>query len=117
MKTLTFASGIALIALPLSAAQAGILTIGEGFARSCFESSEAQMATPATIEACNRAFSEQALAPRDEVATHVNRGILYYLSGNLGAAGWLSGYTAMPSRQFSTTPSITRSHSASGTTC
>ena len=86
MKTLTFAAGIALIAFPLSAAHAGIITIGEGFARSCYESSEAQMATPATIEACNRAFSEQALDRRDEVATHVNRGILYYLSGNLGAA-------------------------------
>ncbi|MDP1908675.1 MAG: tetratricopeptide repeat protein [Hyphomicrobium sp.] len=32
------------------------------------------------------AFSEQALDLRDEVATHVNRGILYYLSGNLNAA-------------------------------
>ena len=86
MKTLTFAAGIALMALPLVPAQAGILTIGEGFARSCYEYSESHIATPAAIEACNRAFSEQALDLRDEVATHVNRGILYYLSGNLAAA-------------------------------
>jgi tetratricopeptide (TPR) repeat protein len=86
MKSLTFAGGIALLALPLSAAHSSIITIGEGFARSCYESSEAHIATPATIEACSRAFTEQALNPRDEVATHVNRGILYYLSGNLSAA-------------------------------
>lgn len=86
MKSLSFAAGIAMAAFPLSAAEAGIMTIGEGFARSCYESSEAQVSTPATIEACNRAFSEQALDLHDEVATHVNRGILYYLSGNLRAA-------------------------------
>ena len=86
MKSLTFAAGIATLILPFSAANAGILTIGEGFARSCYDSSEAQVATPATIEACNRAFTEQALDFHDEVATHVNRGILYYLSGQLELA-------------------------------
>lgn len=86
MKSLTFAAGITILAFPLCAAQGGIITIGEGFARSCYESSEAQVSTPAAIEACGRAFSEQALDPHDEVATHVNRGILYYLSGNLTAA-------------------------------
>lgn len=86
MKSLTFAGAIASLALPLSAAQGGIITIGEGFARSCYEASEAHVATPATIEACNRAFTEQALDPHDRVATHVNRGILHYLSGSLTAA-------------------------------
>jgi tetratricopeptide (TPR) repeat protein len=86
MKSLTLTAGIATLALPLSAAQAGIITIGEGFARSCYEASEKQQATPATIETCNRAFSEQALEFHDEVATHVNRGIIYYLMGNLAAA-------------------------------
>jgi tetratricopeptide (TPR) repeat protein len=88
MKSLTIAAGIATLALPISAAEAGIFTIGEGFARSCFEASEKQIATPAMIETCDRAFTEQALQPHDEVATHVNRGILYYLSGNLTAANW-----------------------------
>jgi tetratricopeptide (TPR) repeat protein len=86
MKSLTFAAGIGLLMVPATAAHAGIMTIGEGFARSCYESSEAQVATPAAIEACNRAFTEQALDFHDEVATHVNRGILYYLSGNLALA-------------------------------
>jgi len=88
MKSLALAAGIAALALPVSAAQGGIITIGEGFARSCYEASEARIATPANIEACNRAFSEQALDFHDEVATHVNRGILYYLSGNLGPANY-----------------------------
>ena len=86
MRSLTFAGGIALLALPLSAAQGGIITIGEGFARSCYEASQKHDARPATIEVCNRAFTEQALDPHDEVATHVNRGILFYLTDNLSAA-------------------------------
>jgi len=88
MKSLALAAGIAALALPISAAQGGIITIGDGFARSCFDASEAQVATPANIEVCDRAFSEQALEIHDEVATHVNRGILYYLSGNLAAANY-----------------------------
>lgn len=86
MKSLSFAAGIAALALPLSAANAGIITVGDGFARSCYDASQAQVATPANIEVCNRAFTEQALDLHDEVATHVNRGILYYLRGELAAA-------------------------------
>lgn len=86
MKGLTLAAGIGMLMLPASAGQAGIITIGEGFAHSCYESSEAQVATPAAIEACDRAFTEQALEFHDEVATHVNRGILFYLMGSLDQA-------------------------------
>jgi tetratricopeptide (TPR) repeat protein len=88
MKSLTFAAGIAALALPVSTAQAGIITVGEGFARACYEASERQDASPPQIEVCDRAFSEQALEIHDEVATHVNRGILYYLRGNLAAANY-----------------------------
>lgn len=86
MKSLTFAAGIAASVLPIAAANAGIITIGDGFARSCYDASQAQVATPQNIEACDRAFTEQALDLHDEVATHVNRGILYYLRGELAAA-------------------------------
>jgi tetratricopeptide (TPR) repeat protein len=88
MKSLTFAAGIAALALPLSAADAGIITVGDGFSRACYEASEAQNATPADIDICNLAFREQALDLQDQVATHVNRGILYYLNGNLAAANY-----------------------------
>ena len=86
MKSLTFAAGMAALVLPIPAANAGIITVGDGFARSCYDASEAQVATPANIEACDRAFTEQALDYHDEVATHVNRGILYYLRGELAPA-------------------------------
>ena len=86
MKRLVFAAGIATLALPCSAAGAAVLTIGSGFARSCYEASEARNPSPSNIEACDRAFTEQALDVHDEVATHVNRGILFYLRDNLQAA-------------------------------
>jgi tetratricopeptide (TPR) repeat protein len=86
MKGLTLAAGIGTLMLPVSAAQAGVLTLGDGYARSCYESSVSENATPAAIATCDLAFAEQALDARDQVATHVNRGIIYYLSGNLRAA-------------------------------
>jgi tetratricopeptide (TPR) repeat protein len=86
MKSLALAAGIAALAIPLSSAHSGILTIGQGFARSCYEASEAQTPDRLAFEACDRAFVEQALDRHDEVATHVNRGILYYLVGNLASA-------------------------------
>lgn len=86
MKSLTFAAGIAAMVLPVSAAEAGIITVGEGFARSCYEASEAHDTRRLAFEACDRAFTDQVLSGHDEVATHVNRGILYYLIGNLRLA-------------------------------
>jgi tetratricopeptide (TPR) repeat protein len=86
MKSLVFAVGIATIALPLTAAQSAVLTVGGGYARSCYEASEAHNPSPANIEVCNRAFAEQALDRHDEVATHVNRGILYYIADDVAAA-------------------------------
>jgi tetratricopeptide (TPR) repeat protein len=62
------------------------MTIGAGFARSCFEASQARSPTPANFDTCDRAFSDQALDFHDAVATHVNRGILYYLADNIPAA-------------------------------
>ena len=86
MKSLTLAAGLALAVVPLGAAQGGIITIGDGFARSCYIASESHDTRRLSFEACDRAFSEQALSHHDEVATHVNRGILYYLIGRLDAA-------------------------------
>lgn len=86
MKSLILAAGIGAMMLPVSAAQAGILTLGHGFARSCYEASQSQVSAPDAINACNLAFSEEGLDLRDQVATHVNRGIVYYLNGNLEAA-------------------------------
>jgi tetratricopeptide (TPR) repeat protein len=88
MKSLVFAAGIAVFALPLSSAHGAIVTVGAGLARSCYEASEELNPSASALDACNRAFTEQALDRHDEVATHVNRGILYYLTGNLRAANY-----------------------------
>lgn len=88
MKSLVYAAGIAAFALPLSSAQGAVVTLGAGLARSCYEASEDRNPSPSNFDACNRAFTEQAMDRHDEVATHVNRGILYYLSGNLSAANY-----------------------------
>ncbi|MCA1653435.1 MAG: tetratricopeptide repeat protein [Sphingomicrobium sp.] len=86
MKTLSM---YALILAPVgmaAPASAGVVTLGSGFARSCYEASENRDLTRDAFESCDRALNEQALDRHDEVATHVNRGILFYLSGNLTAA-------------------------------
>ena len=64
-----FCRGHGSFGLPIPAANAGIITVGDGFARSCYEASEAQAATPANDRGCDRAFTEQALEYHDEVAT------------------------------------------------
>src|SRR3982751_3095942 len=86
MKSLVFAVGVAAIALPFYAAQSAVLTVGGGYARSCYEASAAHNPSPANIEVCNRALTEQALDRHDQVATHVNRGILYYIADDVTAA-------------------------------
>jgi tetratricopeptide (TPR) repeat protein len=86
MKSLIFAAGVAAIALPVSAVDSAVLTVGGGYARSCYEASEAHNPSPASIEVCNRAFTEQALDRHDTLATHVNRGILYYIADDVAAA-------------------------------
>ena len=88
MKSLVFAAGIAALALPLTAAQGATVSVGSGLARSCYEASEDRSPSPVNFDACNRAFTEQALDLHDTVATHINRGILFFLSGNLAAANY-----------------------------
>jgi tetratricopeptide (TPR) repeat protein len=88
MKSLTLAASIGMLMLPVSAAQAEILTLGVGFARSCYDASQSRIADRTAIETCNLAFTDQALDTHDRVATHVNRGIIFYLSDNLAAANY-----------------------------
>jgi len=71
MKSLALAAGIAALALPMSAAQGGIITIGEGFARSCYDASEAQIATPATRTCPGAAASHRRAADSMRVSNTV----------------------------------------------
>lgn len=83
----TVAAGMCVVAAPLGAATP---VIGSGNARLCFEAALLERANRETLETCNRAFAEDALALQDRVATHVNRGILRSRMGD--QAGALADY-------------------------
>lgn len=58
------------------AASASSMVIGSGLARMCYEAADAERATAAALDTCNRAIGEEPLAFGDQVATYVNRGII-----------------------------------------
>lgn len=84
MKISSFAL-IVLGGLP-AAATASVVTMGSGFAESCYHAADARAAGQAEMAACNRALTEQALDLDDRVATYVNRGILHLLRADTGQA-------------------------------
>lgn len=67
-------------------ANASIVTIGTGLARSCYEAAHARNPTAANLMTCDRALTQEPLAARDIVATYVNRGILHLVDRNLSVA-------------------------------
>jgi tetratricopeptide (TPR) repeat protein len=77
MKSLTLAAGVATLILAASSASAAVFTLGGPLSRLCYESARLQDDRDSSIDSCTRALHEEALAPRDEAATLVNRGILY----------------------------------------
>lgn len=86
MKALTLAT-TTLLAFGLAApAAAGVITVGGGFARSCYEAAEAHDGSQSSIQNCNYALDVQALTADDVVATHINRGILKMLRGDAASA-------------------------------
>lgn len=76
---------IALAALPASAA-ASVITMGSGFAESCYRAADIRDASKQSLDACNQALTEQAITPSDRVATYVNRGILFLIRKNVREA-------------------------------
>lgn len=67
-------------------ASASIITVGGSFAESCYHSAVARAKTVEALATCDQALAEQALTARDQMATHVNRGILRMIKGeNAGA--------------------------------
>ena len=78
MKALVLAVSTAAFTAALPAS-AGIMTIGGSYADGCFRAAEQHQATLESLNTCDRAFSEEALTSDDELATHVNRGILLML--------------------------------------
>jgi lipoprotein NlpI len=67
-------------------ASAQVVIIGGSLARSCYLSAAAEQATRESLRECDRALAEEALTSADRLATHVNRGILRRLDGNIAGA-------------------------------
>ena len=68
-------------------AHAGIMVISGGsYAEGCYKAAEQSNATLESLGTCDRAFSEQTMSSEDELATHVNRGILRMQRSNFVGA-------------------------------
>jgi tetratricopeptide (TPR) repeat protein len=59
-----------------SAASAGVVVVGTSPARGCYESARAENGSQVALEGCNAAFDSGMLSFYEQVATHVNRGIV-----------------------------------------
>ena len=83
-----YLSALTVVAVTLVAtsSQASVVTIGGGFAASCYQSAKVQDARARALDECNLALSQEALTHDDRVATFVNRGILHLRRKNLTAA-------------------------------
>jgi tetratricopeptide (TPR) repeat protein len=77
MRSLTLAVGVGTLVLAGSSASGAVLSLGGPLSRLCYESARTQDDRDLAIDGCTRALREEALEPRDEAATLVNRGILF----------------------------------------
>jgi tetratricopeptide (TPR) repeat protein len=86
MKALLLsATAIAFLAAT-TPAQGARITIGSSLARSCYEAAEALRGDRQSLQTCDMALAEEGLTFGDLTGTHVNRGIVLMLSGNLDMA-------------------------------
>lgn len=76
MRLLSHAVAAGLL-LCATAAPGAIITIGGGFAASCYEVADAQDGSRDALDTCDNALTSEALTPRDRMATLVNRGIVH----------------------------------------
>lgn len=79
----TTATAILAAAAPADAAR---ITIGSTMARACYEAAEAHRVDLNSKRLCDMALTEEGLTYHDLTGTHVNRGILFMLSGDLDMA-------------------------------
>lgn len=85
MRSLSYAVAGGLL-LSAAAAQGAIITVGGGFAASCYELADAQDASRAALDTCDNALTSEALTPRDRLATLVNRGIVHLRRSEISQA-------------------------------
>ena len=90
MRKLSLLAAVAVTALATSSAtssHASVMTIGGGYATSCYQSAKHQDARQQALDECDHALSQEALVNSDRAATLINRGILHLRRENLRAAG------------------------------
>lgn len=85
MTNLSYLAAIATLTMT-AGASASVITVGGGYAQSCFAAADAQDVRPQAVEVCNRALTEQALSRSDHAATLVNRGIVHLRRASLTRA-------------------------------
>lgn len=89
MKRLPLSLALASLALgvPTGAAQAGIVTLGNGsLASDCFGFAERRDGRPEALAICSRALQLEPLDKRNRAATLVNRGVLRMIHQDFRAA-------------------------------
>ncbi len=67
-------------------AEAGTFSIGNSFARDCWQAAEARDHDNNAIYHCNLALEQEGLGSADRAATLVNRGVLYMRNRNYSMA-------------------------------
>lgn len=87
MKAL-FTAAVAAIAgvTAMIPAEAGTFSIGNSFARDCWQAAEARDHDTNAIYHCNLALEQEGLDSADRAATLVNRGVLYMRNRNYNSA-------------------------------
>lgn len=65
---------------------AAIVTVGQGFARDCYEAAALERRDLSALELCNSAMREDFLTRHDRSATLINRGIVYLYRGQYAEA-------------------------------
>ncbi len=80
-----FLSAAALIVVA-GPAIAAVTVVGESAAQSCYQAAASTVLLRDDVGVCDRALSEEALTPYEEVSTLVNRGILKLRAGRTDSA-------------------------------
>jgi tetratricopeptide (TPR) repeat protein len=106
MKQALFASVAAL--LLAGPAHAAVVTVGQGFARDCYEAAALERSDLSALELCNSAIEEDFLTRHDRSATLINRGIIYLYRGQYAEA--LADFDAA----IANTPQLAEGHTHRG---
>lgn len=86
MRKFAIVTALATTLLATGAATAAVTVIGSNAARSCYESAERENASDSALRTCNTALEPGVSLGHEEVASYVNRGILYFYRGQYDRA-------------------------------